>query len=84
MKGFQVRCVIYDENLFNLLKRLGRKQGIFVEASLREFLKTEKGQKLFELFLGETDDWELDFGNEEEQEKKQSKRKKKFSVDDFL
>ena len=53
IKGYLFRCVMYDEGIWKLLKKLGRKQGIFIEVALKEFLKTEKGQELFDLFSNE-------------------------------
>ncbi len=71
----QFSFVIHDPELIDVLRRLGRKRGLFIEYAIRDYLKTEKGKNVLELLLGQ---------NALEVVKEEKKKKGKISIDDFL
>lgn len=68
------RLTVYDPDIKEIMEKLKRKRGVFIEVAVREFLKSEKGKEFLEMLLQE----------ELELEKKGKKKEKKFSFDEFL
>jgi hypothetical protein len=68
------RFTVYDPDIKEIMEKLKRKRGIFIEVAVREFLKSEKGKEFLEMLLQE----------ELELERKGKKKEKKISFDEFL
>ena len=66
------RFTVYDPNIHEIMKKLRKKRGVFIEVAVREFLKTEKGKSFLQVLL------DVDLTEKEE------KKRVKITFDDFL
>lgn len=79
--GYRFIFTVHDPDVVEVMRKLERKRGIFIEVAVREFLKTDKGLNFLSALLSEYED---DFWEEGGAGGKGKKRGGSINFDDFF